>query len=172
MNKKTWTLGKAANIPDPRLVIARHIGWSRPLSTETTYTTPEPDNYNYAGSHQRPIDCEFIKDQVFYFDNRSQRWWSVYYVQDEQVTDFLTWAEQQNFEFCWRSYHRTNKLRNRRRILHFRLNSPEQTDNERLFNMGYYDQLQTEFNLDISERLGPPRKNMPIYEQVIEDDYT
>ena len=99
MSKQIWSLGRAENIPDPRVVIARHIGWSKPLGVDTTYCLPEPDNYNYAGLQNKPMNCPFIEDQVFYMDTRTKKWWSVYYVPEKQINDFLIWAENIPFDF-------------------------------------------------------------------------
>jgi hypothetical protein len=160
MNKDKWLVPRNKTYADPRLAIAKHIGWNKPMTNETEYTTPEPDNYNYAVFNALPWECSFIENQIFYRDKKSNGWWSVYYVPESQREEFLTWAGPLPFEICWTAM-RFTKLRRRRPMLYARAGAVEQTTHERLYTMGYYEELQKEFNVDVSAKLGKPRDDMP-----------
>lgn len=155
-----WVVPRIATLIDPRIAISRHIGWTRPLSNITDYSLPEPDNYNFAVLNPRPCECPLIKDQVFYLDKKSKNWWTVYYVPEDQREEFLTWARPLTFEVCW-TPQRCSSIRHPRTLLWTRGTTAEQTTNERLYTMGYYDLLQSSLNIDISNILGQPRDNMP-----------
>lgn len=158
--EQKWVVPRTSKIQDPRIAIAKQLNWTRPLTGETDYSIPEPDNYNYAALDKKPHDCPHIQSQVFYWDKKLKSWWSVYYVPKEKNDDFLTWAEDIAFEVCWTPF-RTSNLRHRRTLLKSRSSAVEQTIYERLYTMGYYDKLQTTYNIDISAILGQPRLNMP-----------
>jgi hypothetical protein len=160
MNKDKWVVPRTKTYDDPRLAIAKHIGWNKPLGNETDYTTPEPDHYNYAVFNARPWECPFLEDQVFYKDKKLNGWWSVYYVPESQRDEFLTWADPRPFDICWTPM-RVTRMRTRRPLLYAKTHSVEQTIHERLYTMGYYDELQNEFSINIGDTLGQPRANMP-----------
>jgi len=155
-----WALPKTRKFADPRLAIAKHIGWQRSNTGETEFHTPEPDNFNYAMHSTRPLLCPVIADTVAYKSEELGGWWSVYCVPDRQLLDFYAWAEQQDVDLYW-SNPRASRKRSTRPLLWTRKAQPELTDQERLYTMGYYDNLQTKFNIDISHKLGQPRENMP-----------
>jgi hypothetical protein len=155
-----WAVPRFATVADPRLAISKHIGWTRPLTHITDFSTPEPDNYNYAVFNEIPYECPFLENQIFYKDKKQNGWWSVYHVPEEQKQEFLDWAEPLPFGICWMAQ-RYSKMRQTRTLLHARAHSVEQTTEERLFTMGYYELLQKEFEIDISDNLGQPRPNMP-----------
>ena len=156
-----WVVPRATKIVDPRIAIAKHIGWTRPLTGLTDYSLPEPDNYNYAVFNALPWECPIIEDQVFYYDKRLKGWWTVYYVPSDIEDEFIAWAHPLPFELCWATPRGPSKLRPRRTLLHTRSCAVEQTAEERLFTMGYYENLQTTYNIDITDTLGTPRLNMP-----------
>jgi hypothetical protein len=158
--EQKWVVPKTSRIPDPRIAIAKQLAWTRPLTSETDYSLPEPDHYNYAGLSSKIWDCPVIESQVFYWDRRLAAWWSVYYVPEDKVNDFLTWGDDIPFDFCWTPF-RVSRMRHRRTLLKTRASAVEQTPEERLFTMGYYDKLQNTYNIDISSTLGEPRMNMP-----------
>jgi hypothetical protein len=156
---KTPRLKKTKKLDDPRIAISKHISWVRPTAYETEYAVPEPDDYNYAVCGTKPIECQFVKDQVFY-KQKDNMWWSVYCVPVEQRTEFLTWLEKQQFEVYWCSSRNVN-LRKRRPMLYARKNQPDLTLNERLFAMGYFTNLSSKYFSEddtmLLERLGPAR---------------
>jgi hypothetical protein len=160
MSKDKWLVPRTKTYPDPRLAIAKHLGWTKTLTGITDYRLPEPDNYNYAVFNRNPWECSFIADQVFYYDKKMRGWWTVYYVPEEQKQEFLTWAEPLPFEICW-AVQRQTKLRTPRPWLWTRTCAVEQTTEERLYTMGYFDKLQSTYNIDISTTLGTPRLDMP-----------
>lgn len=173
-----WIVPRAVIIEDPRIPIARQIAWLKPTSNETEFSLPEPDHYNYAGLAGKPIDCPVIASQVFYQAKKSKQWWSVYYVTEKENESFLAWSEDIKFDLCW-TPHKTSKMRQRRSMLWTRNNISEdtQTDNERLYTMGYYENLKSKyFNDDttyVDSLLGEARatlKNFVPEEQSIEVD--
>jgi len=158
--EQKWVVPRTSKIPDPRIAIAKQLAWTKPLTSETEYSLPEPDHYNYAGLSSRIWDCPAVECQVFYWDKKLSAWWSVYYVPEEAEPAFLDWAADIPFDFCWTPF-RVSKMRHRRTLLKARSSAVEQTIYERLYTMGYYDNLQKTYNIDISEVLGEPRLNMP-----------
>ena len=141
-----WTVPRTATRDDPRIVLAKHIGWKKPTSIITEYSLPEPDHYNYAGLAVKPIDCAIVANQVFYQERRTGLWWTLYYVTEEENEEFLAWSEDIEFIKCWTPF-RSTKMRQRRNILWARgnINEDSQTDNERLYTMGYYEKLKVKY---------------------------
>jgi len=76
---------------DPRLPVARHIGWQKLFGAETMYCTPEPDNYNKAIVTKTPTECVFIEDQVIYKDINKGVWITLMYVPEEQLAEYDAW---------------------------------------------------------------------------------
>ena len=134
---------------DPRDQIAIHIGWSRPGEKKpTTWSCPEPDNYNEALFATKPIDCPYVKNQVFYLDSKNQGWWSVYYIKDNLTYDkFCSWLLTQSYSIRWH-HTRPIPVRTKQGALHTRLSATELTDAERLYQMGYYEILSSKYSVD------------------------
>lgn len=145
---------------DPRFPIARHMNWVKPSTVDTEYHHPEPDNYNRVVMADRPVECKFIEDNVFYFDNIRNKWWSVYYVPDHMINDFDLWLDQQKFDLKWR-HPKPRALRPRRALLYNRKNCPELSLDERLYTMGYFSKFSekyfTENDKELLDRLGSVR---------------
>ena len=78
---------------DPRIPVARQIGWTKVLG-ETTYTIPEPDNYNRAVVTDTPVECVAIEDQVIYRDLNKNHWVTVLYVPDDQHAEYDSWLSR------------------------------------------------------------------------------
>jgi hypothetical protein len=149
-NTRSWNYTRhfklAQDLIDPRIAIARHLGWYRGTAPFTDFPTPEPDNYNRAIFAAKPINCELIEDQVFYYDVNRSYWFSVYYVPDEQVNEFETWIQIVKPTAYWR--HLTApKVRPQKTLLWTRDNKSINTltDNERLYTMGYYENLKVKY---------------------------
>lgn len=163
-----WVVPRTKTIDDPRIAVARHIGWHKPFNNETDYSLPEPDHFNYGGLADRPIECPFIANQVFYKDKKTELWWTLYYVTEEQNAEFIAWADPISFTLCW-TPHRVTRMRQRRGLLEFKgkLAEYNQTDNERLYTMGYYEKLKVKyFSDDISlmdSLLGQARASLKNY---------
>jgi hypothetical protein len=132
-------------LPDPRVAIARHIGWTKTTSAFTEYTTPEPNNYNRSVCDVKYRICNFIEDQVYYFDAHRQLWFTVYYVPEQQITEFDIWMDALSVQARWRPS-LCSKLRPQRRLLWAKASTSDHTltDNERLFTLGYYDELRSQ----------------------------
>ena len=159
----TWENPHNLQLPpykDPRIPIARHMDWSKTHTKESYLSQPEPDNYNRSLCAKKPIECKFIKDQVFYKDYKEDLWWTVYYVPETQEAAFDVWVRKQNFLLYWH-ISKATKVRPRVPLLAARKNS-DITDNERLFTMGYYAKLNSKYFSELSEdwllaKLGPVR---------------
>lgn len=151
---------KHRDIPDPRIAISQHIAWAKPYSTDTEYSVPEPDNFNYAILADSPRECSFLKNQVLYKCSKLKSWWSVYLVPESQLEDFILWLKDQKYKFFW-SNARSPKLRQRRPHLWTKKSQPELTDDERLFQMGYYAKLRDKYFSEddtmLLERIGSAR---------------
>ena len=145
---------------DPRFPIARHIGWTRSNLPETEFTIPEPDAYNRAVLAERPLECNFIKNSIFYRDETTTNWWTVYLVPKEQELEFEVWIREQPYKIFW--WHpKPAAIRRRKSMLCQRKNLAELTAEERLYTMGYYAKLSQQHFSDndniLLERLGPVR---------------
>jgi hypothetical protein len=76
---------------DPRLAVAKHIGWQKLFGPDTMWNVPEPDNYNRAILTEKPTECVFIEDQVIYKDVAKDVWITLMYVPDEQLSEYDAW---------------------------------------------------------------------------------
>lgn len=155
---------------DPRIEIARHMDWQPNYNTTSlvTWSIPEPVNYNRAVLASKPIECKFIANCVFY-KTATNQWWSVYYVLEAQQQEFEAWVKLQDIDVYWLNS-RTTRLREQQRLMYSRANS-DITDNERLFQMGYYETFGSKYFADANSksmlaRLGPIRDR--VYDQVEE----
>jgi hypothetical protein len=164
---------QASEMPaDPRFPIAQHINWTRPTGTITAYSGLEPDNYNYCVLAKSPMECDFIKDHVFYRDQTTSNWWTAYYVPKKQWNQFIKWIEDQDCICRW--YHtKPAALRHKKGLLYNRANTPEFSFDEVLFTQGYYAKLNDKLFSDndkiLLDRMGPVRAeviNYPAFQQV------
>jgi len=143
-----WTYGPEyqgiRDLPDPRILIARHIGWKKLHSPETEYSIPEPDNYNRAILAHIPIDCSIIKDQVFY--KYKDSWVTLLYVPLEQCSQVDNWIRQCRPMAVW-CHLKPPKIKPQRGMLWARENISDNnmTDNERLYTMGYFEDFKVKY---------------------------
>ena len=148
---------------DPRVPIARHIGWKKSYTPYTEYSTPEPDNYNHGILLEKPILCDFIRDQVVYRRAKLGHWWTMFVVPEEQEAEFITWLHTLQVIVYWYAP-RAIKPKERKPHLWSKKTQAELTDNERLYTMGYYKNLEskyfTEDNKELSLRIGNPRADI------------
>ena len=98
---------------DPRLPIARQIGWQKLFGSETEYCVPEPDNYNRAVLTEKPVECPFIEDQVIYKDLTKNLWATVLYVPEEQLGEYDAWLLRTNYKAYWQ-HKNSPRIRNRK----------------------------------------------------------
>jgi hypothetical protein len=91
-----WTYEKTTRkeFTDPRIPIAKHIGWIKYSGDETTFTIPEPDNYNRAVFTDTAVECPFVENQVIYKDSVKNGWVCVMLVADEQAGEYTAWLER------------------------------------------------------------------------------
>jgi hypothetical protein len=152
------------HLPDPRTAIVRHIQWTKPVyGTKnrglTDWSVPEPDAYNSALFAQQPIDCPFIKSQVWYYDETRQGWFSVYYIEAEQKLEWARWFINKPWTAHWTVF-KQSQLRKTRPMLaeRKRSNSEELTLHERLNELNYYSALLNKVEEDakfsILQRIG------------------
>lgn len=145
---------------DPRIMIAMHINWQKPTGPETLFHTPEPDNFNRAIMAKRAIMCDFIEDNVFYRDLLRDKWWSFYHVPINQLPAFDAWIKQQHYDLLWQ-HKKAAAVRQRRTLLWNKQSAPDLNLNERLYAMGYFDNLERKYfsedNAMLTTRLGSLR---------------
>ena len=90
----TYTKSQRHEYPDPRIAIARHIGWQKYTGDDTAFSVPEPDNYNRAVFTEAITECTFVEDQVIYKDSVRNGWVCVMLVADEQQSEYTAWQER------------------------------------------------------------------------------
>jgi hypothetical protein len=78
---------------DPRLAIAKQIGWRKGINSSTEFSVPEPDNFNRAIVCAKWIECEFLEDQVMFYDRVRKSYISCYYVPLKQIKQFDAWVK-------------------------------------------------------------------------------
>jgi len=149
-----WTYGPEyqgiQDLPDPRLALAKQTGWKKMHIDVTEYPTPEPDNYNRAILAHIPIDCSIVEDQVFY--KYKDSWITLLYVPEDQCTEIDSWIIQCRPMAVW-CHLKPPRIKPQRGMLWTRDNISDKnmTDNERLYTMGYFDELKVKyFNDDTS----------------------
>lgn len=101
---------------DPRLPVARHIGWNKVLGAETVNCVPEPDNYNRAVITDKPVECLGIEDQVIYLDRNKQHWVTVLYVPEEQFAEYDLWLARLKPTAHWQ-HSKPPKIRKQRSLM-------------------------------------------------------
>ena len=161
---------------DPRQPVARQIGWIKTVVADTEYSTPEPDNYNRAVFAERPYDCKLVKDQVIYFDVKQKGWLTVMYATDDTANEVDAWIKSIKPWADWRHL-RAHRIKPRRHLLWSKSNISyhTQTDNERLYTMGYFDKLKTKYFSDdvayIDSLLGEVRPQLKNYQPEVDNQY-
>jgi len=137
---------------DPRIAIARHIGWKKSTCDVTDYPTPEPDNYNRAIFTRKLWECPLVEDQVVYYDQNKQGWMTVLYVPQEDIIAVDRWIQNLPTIAVWRHL-KPPKIKQQRGMLWVRDNISDNnmTDNERLYTMGYFDELKVKYFSDDTE---------------------
>lgn len=160
---------------DPRVPIAKLIDWKKTTAEYTDYPTPEPDNYNRAIATNTPVECLLIEDQIIYFDQYREHWITLMYVPELQINDVDIWIKCCSKSAVW-CHLKPPALKKQRTLLWTRDNISDRnmTDNERLYTLGYYEELKVKyFNDDttyVDSLLGTARAilNEPLPE--VEDD--
>jgi len=163
---------------DPRIPLVRHTGWKKTASEFTEYPLPEPDNYNRAMVTNTPVECLLIEDQVIYFDQHRSHWITLMYVPEEQINDVDIWIKCCNKSAVW-CHLKPPAVKKQRALLWTRdnISDTNMTDNERLYTLGYYDELKIKYFNDDTEYvdslLGNARAilNDPIPEELDDTDY-
>jgi hypothetical protein len=160
-----YKFNKQKDFPDPRIVIARQIGWKKNSTDFAEYTIPEPENYNRAIFMPTPTECPIVEDQVVYYDEHKQGWITVMYVPVEQIVEVDRWITTTYPSAQWR-HTKPPRVKLQRGMLWTRDNKSNNTltDNERLYTMGYFDDLKVKyFNDDttyVDSLLGESRDSL------------
>lgn len=147
---------------DPRILVARHIGWKKTTSEYTDYSTPEPENYNRAIFTTRPMECPVIEDQVIYYDSVRLGWITLMYVPDHKLKLVDTWICNCDKLAVWH-HSKPPKVKPERTLLWTRgnMNDKNLSDNERLYTMGYFAEFKVKYFSDdatyVDSLLGPAR---------------
>lgn len=100
---------------DPRIPIARQIAWQK-WQGDTSYTIPEPDNYNRAVITDKPVECVAIENQVIYKDVSKNHWVTVLLVEDDQQAEYDSWLARLQPTAHWQ-HTKPPKVRKQRSIL-------------------------------------------------------
>lgn len=168
---------------DPRVNISQHMAWILP-SGVSNYRGAEPDNYNFAVFDQQPRELKFIKEQCWYKVNQTHRriritgWMSVYVADcTEAATLFNREILKIQPQAVWR-FPRAKPMRIKRTLIDreniFRPKSDTNfTTEERLWQMGYYENLQNKyFNGDerFIKVVGTPRGCVLNYQQEVDNE--
>jgi hypothetical protein len=86
---------------DPRIAIAKQVGWQKFSGEETSYCIPEPDNYNRAVITEHPVECSFVEDQVIYKDVTKNFWFTVLLLPEEQQGEYDAWIDRIKPQAFW-----------------------------------------------------------------------
>lgn len=152
-------------LPDPRTPIARHIQWTKPIYGKegrglTDWSVPEPDTFNSAFFADKPIECPFIRNQIWYYDESKKGWFSVYFVERDQKATWNQWFLGQPWIAYW-TVIKQSQLRRTRPLLEEKKrkkSTHEPSLNERLHELNYYSSLLNKVEEDakfsILQRIG------------------
>jgi len=147
--RASWQIASPLKAPerlgDPRVPITRHIDWTTPWQASTTWSQPEPDNYNRAILASRPYDIQGIRSQCWYQLPRNPNWFSVYYCATESEIDIWTnWVKINPVIAVWA--HTAHPIR--RRLNRIEQASTRQwgrvklaTEDERMIDQGFTEKL-------------------------------
>lgn len=165
-DKPRWHFNEGVQLlelPDPRIAIARQINWTRGSYGKefnlTDWSVPEPDNYNVALFSFKPVECDFVKNQVWYYDSSRYGWFSVYHVDRDTKVQWIRWIRQQSWIAYW-IVHKDSAMRKNRTLLNEKRykNTSEIGLNQRLHQMNFYSSLLNKLEEDtqsvIKERIG------------------
>ena len=176
---KNWKYMKNMDfyLPDPRLVISRHMKWQPSFTAVTAYNGLEPDDYSAGICHTKPVDLPFVKDQCFFYDAKLDLWFSMYYMTDEiKLNEEL---HKLNPLAIWTNPRRTATFRIRKTLIQqdsIRDGTKTAVASERLHQMGYYSVLQNKYftgNEDyLIARVGVARAASDELEQETEEDFS
>lgn len=100
---------------DPRIAIAKQIGWQKYTGPETSFTIPEPDNYNRAVVTAKPVECTFVEDQVIYKDKHRNHWVTVMLLGEDQQGEYDAWLNRIKPDAFWQ-HTKAPKLKKSRSI--------------------------------------------------------
>jgi hypothetical protein len=165
--------GQRPYLADPRTPIARHIQWSKPIYGKegrglTDWSVPEPDAFNSALFASKPIECPFIRNQVWYYDENRRAWFSVYFVEKDQKAEWSRWAMKQNWIAQWTVF-KPSQLRKPRPMLEEKKRKKatyEPSLNERLHELNYYSTLLNKVEEDMKpsvlQRIGDLTDNSAV----------
>jgi len=180
---KNWKYFRPADqyLPDPRAVISKHIDWTLTfVERPTSCPGIEPHDYTLGICHDKPVDIDYIKDQCFFFDKKTQMWISMYYFTDNNT------ALKFNRELIkiqplalWTNPKRSRIPRKKKTLIEldgFKSRKVKTAvASERLAQMGYYSILKDKYfhgNEEyVDARVGIARAVSDELEDEIEEDF-
>jgi hypothetical protein len=165
-------------LPDPRLVISKHMKWQSSFTDTTTYNGLEPDDYDIGICHTHPVDFDYIKDQCFFYDDKSKMWFSMYYT-STHLDKLTAEIEKINPLAIWTSPRRSVTFRIRKTLIQqdsIREGTKTAVASERLAQMGYYSVLKNKYFTSNEEylvaRVGTARAVLDELELEAEEDFS
>lgn len=166
------------SLPDPRIVLSKHIDWQYPGATDTNWSFPEPDNINHAVLADRYHFIPFLKNQIWYKDQYLNAWISLYSVPLAQLIEYENYLQQLPVWATWRSRREQQPRqlltwieRDIKNCMGVR-QKLQVTLDERLYALGQIERL-TDLGASkeyLDQRIGVPRNLTTEVEEVTEDE--
>ena len=179
---KNWKYFRPAEyLPDPRAIISKHIDWTANwIYQPSSWVGMEPDDYTHGICHTKPVELPFVKDQCFFYLQKFDMWFSMYYLEEDEHINLLN-RELIKLQplALWNTPKRKNFDKKPKKTLiereFTRPNSKTGSAAERLFHSGYYTKLKDKYFTGNEEylftRVGTARAVADELEFEDEDDF-
>lgn len=149
------------DLVDPRIPLVRHLAWSRSGTGFTSYSIPEPDNYNRAVITPRPWEFKDIQNQVIYRHSTGY-WVTLLFLLGDEIAAWDKIAKTSAWTY-WR-HTKPAVVKIRRQMLEQGATRAEMSLDERLLTMGYYKNFVIKYfdgdSTIVKSRLGEARANL------------
>lgn len=145
---------------DPRAIISKHIAWDgyKGSSDTTSWSIPEPDNYNFAILAAKPIEYPGVNDQCWF--KWEEFWLSCYYDHSLEYIDFIRYTFTQDFIAYWHPRRKIKpKIRERLLDRDIRKNIISLPENHILWYQNHYTGLKykcDDFDTIVEKYIGIP----------------
>lgn len=154
------------NLHDPRRKITHHMQWQNLKianhAEHSRWNGIEPDNYNFGIWYERPVFIDGISDQVWFKDSEAG-WMSMYVINEYTRPHYDVYLREQPWWAHWRAKN-PHPIRPRMTRIDYDhqiywAKNAGRTEDERLFDLGFYDKLQDKgVTADwIRQRVGEPQ---------------
>lgn len=155
---------------DPRVAIARHIDWAQTGSKQTSWSIPEPENYNFCLVAKKPIENNLARAACWYLHDKTHLWISCYYAPAVASIDLVRWVYKQDYMAYWQPVRRLS-YKSRERLLDqgVRKNNKEVPLNHLLLFQNVYDSLKykcDDYDTIVEEYIGHPSYKPEDWQQV------